>query len=258
MVHSFARFCIAESCLLSLAFVLNAQDASPAQRRPEGADHEIQLALGRVNYNRVLEITQRLQQTLRSIRSYQQLIISTTDATKRHSLEQSINDEIGSGVGQIGDLLVLLQESGFDRIVFDHREALVKGFSRRSLPAYDISILRRAGLSEAEIDEFISVFALHGQTILTELNNDGGVGHMRDRLRAGTSEKRGMLYRQVGSYIKILAGGIAAGGDLLLAPAVAAANPPAALIGVPASIGAGFYYIGIGIREIGEDASANK
>ena len=50
----------------------------------------------------------------------------------------------------------------------------------------------------------------------------------------------------------MLAGAVAVGGDLVLAPAVAAANPPAALIGVPASIGAGLYYIGIGIREIGD------
>ena len=118
------------------------------------------------------------------------MIVSAPDATKRRDLEQSPNKEINSGVEQIGDLLVLLQESGLDRIVFDHREALFKGFSRRSLPDYDIAILRRAGLSETEIDEFISVFALHGQTILTEINNNGGVGQMREQLRLRLSVVR--------------------------------------------------------------------
>jgi hypothetical protein len=169
--------------------------------------------LGKVNYTRARELTQKLQATLRTIKSRQRDIVPASDPSERERLELRLDEDLGEAVEETIEILDFLHENGFEDVIYRHKEELAKGFTRRSLPPYEKEIFVSAGFSEDDFNEFVSIFELHGHEIVGALEKSGGVASLKARLRALTARDKGRRYRKAKAYLKIGAGGLAIVGD---------------------------------------------
>lgn len=216
---------------------------------------DAQSVLGKINYSRAREITLRLQHTLRTIKNYEQGLRLADNPAKRDQLQKQINEEITTGVSETQELLGLLQDSGFENLIFEHKKALAEDFSHSSIAPYERDIFKSAGFSDHDFDDFATFFNEHGYEVLTSMQQKGRLSGLRDRLRTQAASGGSQRYRKIGIYIKIFGGGIAIGGDLLIGALVGTAIPPAGAVGIVGSTSAGVAYIGDSIIKLGEVSS---
>jgi hypothetical protein len=209
------------------ACISNAQTKStPANGR---LAREVQEALGKTDAKRVFQLTRRMQQTLRNLRSYRQLIVAMPEGAKRDALQRMMDEEIAQGVGITSEMLKLLQEDGLEKIVLQNREEIIKGVSQRALPLAERAILLDAGFSDTEIEEFSTFLANHGIDVLKRVDQQGGSQQIVDK----ASKLASKPYQKAVTYIKLFGGIVVIGSDivagLLAAPGTLGAAVPAAI-----------------------------
>jgi hypothetical protein len=208
--------------------------------------------LGKVNFARAKELTEQLQKTLRNIKAYQRDIVSTEDPKRQKELGVMLDEEIGKAVDQTITILSFLQESGFEGVIYKHKEELTKDFTRESLPPYEKEIFLNAGFTETDFNEFVSLFASHGHEILVTLEKSGGVAGLKDRLGTRSARDKGKRASRLPAYMKIFAGAVGVVGDCTIGIIVGIALPPAAAVGVVASSAAGIAVAADGVKTLQE------
>jgi hypothetical protein len=248
--------CILLSSAIFFGSVVAAQPPQSDTRKPapEGsAISDARSVLGKVNYDRARDLTLHLQATLRSIKAYQREMVAEKDEDKRRVLEARLDEEIGRGVEQTIAILSFLQESGFEDVIYKHREELAKGFTQGSLPPYEKEIFLNAGFSEQDFNQFVAFFETHGQDVLLAQEKSGGVAGLKDRLRTAEVRDKGRRASKLSAYMKIFGGAVGIVGDCTIGIVVGLALPPAAAVGIVASAGAGLSVAADGVKLLDDD-----
>ena len=231
-----------------------------AQSKPQGGERsketpltsDARAVLGKVNYNRARELTLQLQNTLRLIKVHHREFVSTSNLDRQRELERILDDEIGKAVEQTAAILSFLQESGFEDVVYKHKEELTKGFTRESLPPYEKEIFVNAGFSEEDFNQFVSLFETKGYEILVALQKSGGVAGLKDQISTHAARDKGKRVSKLPAYLKIFAGALGVAGDCTIGIIVGTALPPAGAVGVVASSAAGISYAADGVKMLEE------
>lgn len=243
---------------LTICSFLAAAQTSPQQPRSETKSEkepplisDARSVLGKVNYARAKDLTLQLLKTIRNIKAYQRDIVSTTDRERQRQIERFLDEEIGKAVEQTIEILSFLQESGFEDVIYKHKEELTKGFSQQSLLPYEREIFLNAGFSTEDFNAFVSLFESHGHEIVVALEKSGGVAGLKDRLSSQAAREKGGRYRKAKAYLKIGAGGLAIVGDGTAAIVFEIAPPVA--FGILTSVTMGLSTIGDGVGQLGEE-----
>src|ERR1700674_728179 len=137
--HSLLATCGIAVLLLIPSFAQPAPQPSqsPKPKQPSSSlMNDARAVLGKVNYGRARALTQKLQATLRTIKSRQRDIVSATDPSEQRRLENQLDEDLGEAMEETMAILDFLHEYGFEDIIYKHKEELSKGFTRRSLPPY--------------------------------------------------------------------------------------------------------------------------
>jgi hypothetical protein len=132
--HYLLSTCGVAALLLIPSFAQPAPQTNPSPKStkqpPSSLMSDARAVLGKVNYDRARELTQKLQATLRTIKSRQRDIVSArTDPSKQRKLEVQLDEDLGEAMEETIAILDFLHEYGFEDVIYKHKEELSKGFT---------------------------------------------------------------------------------------------------------------------------------
>jgi hypothetical protein len=231
--------------------------AHPSQGARLGDDEVIELlnALA-AKHVRLSELASRelaIRKDVEQLITANRLIQSVRDYSDRPSLDRELADVIASA--PTASLVESLQEVGLVDALDDAPKRLFANIGKSVVPDYDLTLLRRAGLSEPNAELALALyaaqdFALSSRTpsgLFVEASEGlrGRAEQMKGQEESPAPRKRRKLFNGIGN---IMAGLLTAGGNVLaFAGTIAAPNPATAYLAIgSAGAGVGFLFKGIG------------